>query len=934
MAEKPSYEELEEKLASLTRENRGLSMMLKAVETIPLSRNFEESARHIYGICKTLIGATCGYLALLTEDGLQNKVLFLDNGGLPCDVDPDLPMPIRGLWGVAYETGEVEYENDFSRCEWVRFMPSGHVQLQNVMFAPLNFGRETVGVMGLANKPVGFTEYDKDVAKLFGDIAALALKHTRSLEMLEERDKFSANLLAKSPNPILVINPDRSVRFVNQAFEKLTGFTANEIIGLKDPYPWWPDEAIHATQADFDKAVVHGAEKIEKLFKKKTGEAFSVEITLKPAFKGDKLEYYLANWVDISERKRAEIALRKSEAHMKSIFSAVPTGIGVIRDRIFMQVNEKFCEMVGCSEDELIGQNSRMVYPSDEEFEKVGREKYAQIMETGTGTIETVLRCKDGTIINVLLSSTPIEMNDLSAGVTFTVQDITEIKITGAALKKSESKYRAMMETIKDPVYISSEDYRVQYMNPAMIERIGKDGTGEYCYKALHDFEEKCLWCDKELIAREGHGTKDIVSPKDNRSYSVSSAGLNNDDGSTSKISVFRDTTDFKILQDRLLQAQKMESIGNITGGIAHDFNNILFPIVGMSELLLEDLSPDSLEYQNVQQILKAGERGSDLVSQILVFSRQSEHKMMPVRVQQIIKEVLKLSRSTIPSNIELSQFIQGDCGFVMADAIQLHQVAMNLITNAYHAVEQKGGTISVRLKEITLAHDDPTNASLKPGGYVMLTVSDTGYGIDPAVIDKIFDPYFTTKERKKGTGLGLAVVFGIVKEHGGDVRVYSELENGTTFNVYLPLLEELPRMVSVEGPEIALGGTERILLVDDEVTVLKVEKMILERFGYEVECRNSSVGALGVFGANPKSFDLVITDMAMPKMTGDQLAEQLISIRPDIPIILLTGFSERMNKEIAERIGIKGFLLKPVPKSNLARLVRKLLDEAKGEGT
>jgi len=806
MVETPSYEELEEKLASLTGENLVLSMKLKAVETIPLSRNFEESARHIYDICKAIIGATCGYVALLTEDGLQNEVLFLDDGGFPCDVDPDLPMPIRGLRAVAYETGAVEYENDFSTCEWVRFMPSGHLQLQNVLFAPLNFGGKTVGVMGLANKPAGFSEYDKDVAKSFGDIAALALKHARSLEMLEEIDKFSVNLLAKSPNPILVINPDRSVRFVNQAFEKLTGFTANEIIGLKDPYPWWPDEAIHDTRADFDKAVVHGAEKVEELFKKKTGEAFSVEITSKPVRKGKKLAYYLANWVDISDRKRAE-----------------------------------------------------------------------------------------------------------------------------ATLRESESKYWTMMEAIKDPVYICSEDYRVQYMNQAMVERIGRDGTGEFCYQALHDFHEKCPWCKIEEVYGEGHGTKDIVSPKDNRSFSISSAILSNEDGSTSKISVFRDTTDFKMLQEQLQQAQKMETIGNIAGGIAHDFNNILFPIVGLSELLLEVLPPDSVEHRNVQQILKAGERGSGLVQQILAFSRKSEHKMMPVRVQRIIKEVLKLSRSTIPSNIEMSQFIQGECGFVMADTTQLHQVAMNLITNAYHAVEQGGGKISISLKEIAFSHENPAHLSLKSGRYVMLSVSDTGHGIDPSVMDKIFDPYFTTKDRKKGTGLGLAVVFGIVKEHGGEIRAYSELGKGATFNVYLPLLEESLQTVSGVEAQVAPGGTERILLVDDDDIILRVEKMMLKRLGYQVESRNSSIGALGTFGANPESFDLVITDMAMPKMTGDQFVEQLLSIRPDIPIILLTGFSERMNEEKAERIGAKGFLLKPVRKSNLAMLVRRLLDQAKG---
>ncbi|MCF8130382.1 MAG: response regulator [Deltaproteobacteria bacterium] len=636
-------------------------------------------------------------------------------------------------------------------------------------------------------------------------IASLTRENHELGLMLKEKDSSSTNLLEKAPNPVVVINPDRTVRFVNHAFEKLTGFEANEIIGLKDPFPWWTGETFRKTQADFHSAMVHGIERAEELFQKKTGEVFTVEISLKPIFEGKKLVYHLANWVDISDRKRAV-----------------------------------------------------------------------------------------------------------------------------ASLKRSEAKYRAMMETIKDPVYICSEDYRVQYMNQAMTERIGEDGTGAFCYKALHDFDEKCPWCQKEKVHREGYASTDIVSPKDKRSFSVSNAIFDNEDGSRSTISVFRDTTDFRQLQDRLQQSQKMESIGNVAGGVAHDFNNILFPILGLSELLLEDLPPDSMEYQNVQQILKSGERGKALIGQILAFSRRSEHQRMPVRVQEVVREVLTLCRSTIPANIEIYQFVQDNCGFVLADGTQLHQIIMNLMTNAYHAVEQKGGAISVRLEEEILTPSDLKTLSLKPGKYVVLSVSDTGHGIAPSVMHKIFDPYFTTKKKEKGTGLGLAVVFGIVKEHGGDIEVNSEVEKRTTFNVYLPLVEDTSEMVSATQTQIQPKGTEWILLVDDEEPVLRTIKMILERLGYRVEIRNNSIGALGAFGADPMSFDLVITDLAMPKMTGDQLAEQLMAIRPDIPIILITGFSDRIDAQKAKRIGIKGFLPKPVKKVDLANLVRKLLDEAR----
>ena len=265
-----------------------------------------------------------------------------------------------------------------------------------------------------------------------------------------------------------------------------------------------------------------------------------------------------------------------------------------------------------------------------------------------------------------------------------------------------------------------------------------------------------------------------------------------------------------------------------------------------------------------------------------------------------------------------------------MADPTQLHQVAMNLITNAYHAVEQSGGKISVNLKETALSCNEWPNSSLEPGQYALLSISDTGYGIDPTVMDKIYEPYFTTKERGKGTGLGLAAVYGIVKEHHGDIRINSEVGKGTTFDIYLPLMDKSSETVSVSKLETYETGNERILLVDDEEPVVRLETQMLERLGYQVTCRTSSLDALDAFKGNPEAFDLVITDMTMPNMTGDQLAAELIPIRPGIPVIICTGFSERINKVKAAASGIKGFLMKPVVKSDMAQMVRTVLDGAK----
>jgi nitrogen-specific signal transduction histidine kinase/ActR/RegA family two-component response regulator len=381
-------------------------------------------------------------------------------------------------------------------------------------------------------------------------------------------------------------------------------------------------------------------------------------------------------------------------------------------------------------------------------------------------------------------------------------------------------------------------------------------------------------------------------------------------------------------LEVRIQQAQKMESIGNLAGGIAHDFNNILFAVVGMSELLLDDLVPGTPEHENAQEILLAGKRGRDLANQILAFCHQSEQKMIPVRFQQVLREVFKLVRSTIPANFEISKDIQNDCGLMLADPTQLHQVAMNLITNAYHAVEPDNGKISVELKEIVVS-PDVTGSPLAPGRYALFCVSDTGCGIDPLIMDRIYDPYFTTKSTGKGTGLGLAVVYGIVKAHHGDIRVSSVLGQGAQFSVYLPLLERPAAEVQQKTMESLGGGHEKILLVDDDHLLARLEKQMLERLGYHVTVRVNSLEALEAFRANPGAYDLVMTDMAMPNMTGDQLARKLIAIQPDLPVIICTGFSERIDQCKAAELGIKGFLMKPIVRSEMAQMVRSVCDAA-----
>jgi PAS domain S-box-containing protein len=516
-------------------------------------------------------------------------------------------------------------------------------------------------------------------------------------------------------------------------------------------------------------------------------------------------------------------------------------------------------------------------------------------------------------------------------------QDITDRKQIELALRESEEKFRNFTEQSFVGFYII-EDGLLKYVNPKFAELFGY--TVDECLDGMHVRDlvhPEDLATVQEQIRRRVTGEIDTVQyklrgvNKNGKTIHLEVYGSSlMHKGRSVAIGALLDITKELEMEKRIFQSQRMESIGTLAGGIAHDFNNILFPIIGMAEMLIDDLPEGSIERENVEEIYRAGRRGQDLVKQILAFSRQSEHMLIPTRIQNILKEVLNLSRASIPSYIEIDQNIQQNSGLVIADPSQIHQIGMNLITNAYHAVEKSGGNISVRLYERVIMDSDSIGVDMKSGKYVVLSVSDTGHGMSKEIMQKIFDPYFTTKEQGKGTGLGLATVYGIVKEHKGYIDVHSKIGKGSTFDIYLPLMPGSETAGVIDVIEKYQGGDERILLVDDEESVVKIEKKMLEGLGYAVTARLHSFEALETFKANPYSFDLVITDMTMPCLLGTQLAEKILSVRADMPIIICTGFSERVNGENVQSVGASAVIMKPVLKSKLAETIRKVLDQKK----
>ncbi len=876
----------------------------------------------------------------------------------------------------------------------------------------------------------------------------------RAEEALRQSEEKYKVLVEESFDGIFVQKGTKIV-FTNSRLREMLGYGEGELEGQHHWLVYHPEyQEITRERAKARRRGEPAPSRYEVRMQRKDGSSFEAEINARAVeFVG---ETGIQVWIrDISDQKQAENALREREATLRTILQAAPIGIGqVSSDRTLGWTNQYLLDLLGYAAEELTGKSARVLYDSDEEFLRVGSVKHPLVIRNGIGTVETVFRRKDGSVLDILLSSASILPGDLSGGLVFTATDITERKQADEALQIKDS---AMTSSISG-IAIGDFAGNVIYANPAVLRLWGYDHEGEILGRPIREFwliDEKAeaawraaaqsgYWIG-ELVARKRDGSsayfqaaisllrradgkpraimgsfmditdrkraeealreseyryrtlfeesidavyittregilvdanqayldlfgfskeearnveilqiytdvadrkrfqKEIERKGSLKDYEVTfrkKDGTRIDGLLTSTVrrdkdgtvlgyqGIIRDVTERKQLQRQLLQAQKMEAIGTLAGGIAHDFNNLLQVTIGYSDLLLSRKDKTDPEYARLQQILKAGRSGTELVQRLLTLSRKTESKQRPIDLNSQIKQARKLLDRTIPKMIKIDLRLAELLATVNADPTQIEQIIMNLAVNARDAMPE-GGEVTLSTENVILDENYcRVNPGAKPGKYVLLAVSDNGCGMDKEILDHMFEPFFTTKGVRKGTGLGLAVVYGIVKQHAGYVSCESRPGHGTVFRVYLPAIEE-EEIVSdelVEEPQLS-GGTETILLVDDEDVVRELGELILGEYGYRVLTAKNGKEALEIYQNEKGRIALVILDWLMPEMGGKQCMQGLLKLNPTIRVLVASGYASGGTARDAVELGAKSFVNKPFEVAQLLQQVRKLLD-------
>lgn len=750
----------------------------------------------------------------------------------------------------------------------------------------------------------------------------------KSTFLPENRSQAILNAIS---DPILLYDPRMdTINDFNPALCNMLGYSADEIYELQfdalytGDYPYTCEDALKKHEM----AVSGQTQIFEWSIKTKNDTPLWVEITLKRIFFSDH-PYLLMILRDITNQKKSE----RRMARLTRIVDQLGEGVATCDlNGIIQYVNQAWADMHGYFPPTLKGKNIDIFHTEAQHINQV-LPFNRKVFRHGHNSGEVGHKRSDGSEFSTHMTST-LQRDESGRAIGFigVATDLSDQKKVESALRESEIKFRHLFNLSPQPISLTNLNGQIIDVNQKFCE-LARYTRNELIGKNSLDlgFPPEARQEFIQILTQEGDvsGFEIELPVKGGENLYVQLfSKLIEIHGDFYALTVYHDLTPQRMLEAQLIRAQKMEAIGTLAGGIAHDFNNILAAILGYVELAKIQASENSKLAAYLDEVFKAGNRAKEVVQQILAISRQTHQKRKPVKLSHIVQDVRKLLRATLPVSIEIMEDIKVQDILVEADAGQIHQVLMNLCTNAGQSMRDNGGTLTIRLSREELAGEEALG--LSPGAYVKLTVSDTGCGIMAEDLERIFDPYYTTKDKGVGTGLGLAVAKGIIEKHGGRINLSSTPGVGTEFYVFLPVLEasEAPAAASASptGTELP-SGTEHILFVDDERAIADTACQMLEYLGYSVTVHGSSARAIKDFTDHPDDFDLVITDMSMPETNGDVLVKNIFETRPNMPVILCTGYNPAVNEESAGQMGVDAFLLKPLTLKDLAVTVRNVLE-------
>ena len=781
-------------------------------------------------------------------------------------------------------------------------------------------------------------------------VIAHDITHRNQIEnQLRESEARFRGLFEHIASGLAVVSLEGSIIEVNPSICELLGYSKTELATMTCEEVTYPDDLrLHRDLVArlVKKEIPHAW--LEMRLMHKSGDPIWVRCSTVLIWgSSDTPLYQVTHVEDITEQKTAIEALRESQDRYRTVselttdlaysFRVEPDG-----ELVAEWATGALNRITGFSNEEISERGGWQSLFLKEDL-PVARRQTEALLKGHSGVAEYRIVTKDGEIRwlrdHARAAWDPIDMR--TTHIFGALQDITDRKQADLKIKDSQKTLLNILDSIDATIYVADMDnHEILFMNQHMKNVFGGNLEGQICHKAFRREDKPCEHCNNDKLLEKDGKPKGVIiwegqNPVTGRWYLNYDRAIIWLDGRHVRLQIATDITKIKQLEEerirteaQLRQSQKMEAVGTLAGGIAHDFNNILSAIIGFTELSLLELDEDHPVRQNLDQVHLAGTRARDMVKQILAFSRQSDSERKPINIIPIIKEALKMLRGSLPTTVDIRKNLVEDPGIIEADPTQLHQVMMNLCTNSSHAMREDGGILEVRVEQVDFDTEaDLPDSELRPGPHIKLSIRDNGHGISRENLERIFDPYFSTKQKSEGTGLGLAVVQGIVKSHHGAITVTSEIDKGTTFDIYLPRVEATTPKKS-KKPRPVATGSERILLVDDEQALVEMGKQLLTRLGYKAHTRTSSVEALELFQHDPERFDLVISDMTMPNMTGDKLAREILNVRPDMPIIICTGYSERFTESQARELGIKAFIMKPLVIGDLAATIRKVLDQ------